>query len=85
VTDKTTSDAVATGSVPAASGARATAANTPMDAARNRRERSVLWVLLVAAFVVILNETIMSVAIKTLQIDLGIDAARPSGSPRPSS
>ncbi|MET0976895.1 MAG: DHA2 family efflux MFS transporter permease subunit [Leifsonia sp.] len=33
-----------------------------------------LWVLLVATFVVILNETIMSVAIKTLQVDLGIDA-----------
>ncbi|MEJ3404684.1 DHA2 family efflux MFS transporter permease subunit [Rathayibacter sp. YIM 133350] len=44
------------------------------DEARATRERGVLWVLLVATFVVILNETIMSVAIKTLQLDLGIDA-----------
>ena len=44
------------------------------QAAAYARDRGVLWVLLVATFVVILNETIMSVAIKTLQVDLGIDA-----------
>nr|WP_236778931.1 MDR family MFS transporter [Agromyces seonyuensis] len=38
-------------------------------------ERRVIWLLLAAAFVVILNETIMGVAIPHLQIDLGIDLA----------
>ena len=80
MTDKTTSDALAAGESSAAlTGSTASTASgisgpTTVDVARNRRERSVLWVLLVAAFVVILNETIMSVAIKTLQVDLGIDA-----------
>jgi DHA2 family lincomycin resistance protein-like MFS transporter len=39
--------------------------------ARNRR---VIWLLLAAAFVVILNETIMSVALRELMIDLDIEA-----------
>ena len=38
------------------------------------RDRSVIGTLLVATFVVILNETIMSVALPTLMIDLSIDA-----------
>ena len=43
---------------------------TPDHAARNRR---VIWLLLAASFVVILNETIMSVALKKLSLDLGVD------------
>ncbi|NYD65513.1 DHA2 family efflux MFS transporter permease subunit [Agromyces atrinae] len=39
--------------------------------ARNNR---VIWLLLAAAFVVILNETIMGVAIPHLKVDLGIDS-----------
>ncbi|MDQ1531423.1 MAG: transporter, family, lincomycin resistance protein [Microbacteriaceae bacterium] len=39
------------------------------------RDRTVIGVLLVAAFVVILNETIMSVAIPVLMKDLSIDAS----------
>lgn len=39
-----------------------------------RRDNLVIWVLLVAAFTVILNETIMSVAIPHLMTDLGITA-----------
>ncbi|MGO4691124.1 MDR family MFS transporter [Glaciibacter sp. 2TAF33] len=38
------------------------------------RNRRVIWLLLAAAFVVILNETIMSVALRELMIDLRIDA-----------
>ncbi len=47
------------------------AAATPDHSVRNRR---VIWLLLAASFVVILNETIMSVAIRELMIDLNIDA-----------
>ncbi|PWC06357.1 DHA2 family efflux MFS transporter permease subunit [Mycetocola zhujimingii] len=43
----------------------------PDHTARNRR---VIWLLLAATFVVILNETIMSVAINELMLDLDIDA-----------
>ncbi|HET9648960.1 MAG TPA: DHA2 family efflux MFS transporter permease subunit [Microlunatus sp.] len=39
-----------------------------------RRDRNIIATLLVATFVVILNETIMSVALPTLMVDLGIDA-----------
>jgi DHA2 family lincomycin resistance protein-like MFS transporter len=39
-----------------------------------RRNSRVIWLLLSAAFVVILNETIMSVALRELMIDLKIDA-----------
>jgi len=40
----------------------------------SKRDRNVIATLLVATFVVILNETIMSVALPTLMIDLQIDA-----------
>ncbi|KQP02015.1 MFS transporter [Leifsonia sp. Leaf264] len=73
VTDKTTADAPAPSDL--ATGHAVGAAETAAErSSRAGRERNVLWVLLVATFVVILNETIMSVAIKTLQLDLGIDA-----------
>jgi MFS transporter, DHA2 family, lincomycin resistance protein len=39
------------------------------------RDRMVLRLLIVSTFVVVLNETIMSVALPTLMIDLGISAA----------
>ncbi|WP_062517336.1 DHA2 family efflux MFS transporter permease subunit [Demequina gelatinilytica] len=39
-----------------------------------RRNTAVIWVLIVAAFVVILNETVMGVAIPHLMEDLGITA-----------
>ena len=39
------------------------------------RDRTVITVLLVAAFVVILNETIMTVAIPVLMKDMSIDAS----------
>ncbi|GAA1343739.1 MDR family MFS transporter [Arthrobacter roseus] len=45
--------------------------NKPDHSARNKR---VIWLLLVSAFVVILNETIMNVAIRELMIDLNITA-----------
>ncbi|SEI98133.1 DHA2 family efflux MFS transporter permease subunit [Demequina mangrovi] len=40
----------------------------------SRRDNAVIWVLIVAAFVVILNETVMSVAIPHLMEDLAISA-----------
>lgn len=43
----------------------------PDHSARNSR---VIWLLLAAAFVVILNETIMGVALRELMLDLDIDA-----------
>ncbi len=43
----------------------------PDHTARNNR---VIWLLLSASFVVILNETIMSVALRELMLDLNIDA-----------
>lgn len=42
--------------------------------ADRRRDNVVIWVLLVAAFTVILNETVMSVAIPHLMVDLDINA-----------
>ncbi len=45
--------------------------NKPDHSARNKR---VIWLLLASAFVVILNETIMNVAIRELMIDLNITA-----------
>ena len=76
MTEKTTHDlgVPQTGSVGATDGAAADDRAVDDQAAAYARDRGVLWVLLVATFVVILNETIMSVAIKTLQVDLGIDA-----------
>jgi len=38
------------------------------------RNRHVIWLLLAASFVVILNETIMNVALRALMIDLHISA-----------
>ena len=50
------------------------------DAALASRDRLVISLLLVSAFVVILNETIMGVALPHLMNDLDIHApARPSG------
>jgi MFS transporter, DHA2 family, lincomycin resistance protein len=47
-------------------------AGAPVDhSARNNR---VIWLLLAASFVVILNETVMAVAIPHLKVDLGIDS-----------
>ena len=40
-----------------------------------QRNRRVIWLLLSASFVVILNETIMSVALRDLMLDLDIEAA----------
>ncbi|WP_353810391.1 DHA2 family efflux MFS transporter permease subunit [Agromyces sp. SYSU T00194] len=47
-------------------------ADAPGDADRAARDSRVIWLLLAAAFVVILNETIMGVAIPHLTTDLGI-------------
>ncbi|MDN4472431.1 MDR family MFS transporter [Demequina zhanjiangensis] len=44
-------------------------------AATARRNTTVIWMLIVAAFTVILNETIMGVAIPHLMTDLGISAS----------
>lgn len=46
------------------------AASSELDA----RNRAVIWLLLAATFVVILNETIMSVALRPLMVDLHVDA-----------
>ncbi len=48
------------------------AVDTPLDS--DAREGRVLWLLLVATFVVILNETIMSVAITDIMRDFHVDA-----------
>ncbi|HEY8317673.1 MAG TPA: DHA2 family efflux MFS transporter permease subunit [Amnibacterium sp.] len=47
----------------------------PVAGKLSARDRTVITVLLVAAFVVILNETIMTVAIPVLMKDLSIDAS----------
>ena len=44
------------------------------DVATRRRNNTVIWVLIISAFTVILNETIMGVAIPHLMTDLGITA-----------
>lgn len=44
----------------------------------------VIWLLLVAAFVAILNETTMGIAIPHLNADLGLPRSSGSGSPAPS-
>ena len=59
----------------APTGATATAAHDPAggdDASTSARDRLVIGLLLVSAFVVILNETIMGVALPRLRDDLGI-------------
>ncbi len=56
---------------PRTSGAPRTGSEQPRIAPRDQR---VIWLLLAATFIVILNETIMSVAIPKLMDDLHIDA-----------
>lgn len=51
------------------------AAETSPVKITSKRDLSVIWLLLGAAFVVILNETIMGVAIPNLVTDLGITIA----------
>ena len=48
-----------------------------------RSSRLLIAVLVVSAFVMILNETIMSVALPTLMVDLAIDAAQARFERRP--
>jgi DHA2 family lincomycin resistance protein-like MFS transporter len=57
---------------PARASAKATATSNTDDAATQARNRVVIGVLIVSAFVVILNETIMGVALPTLDRDLNI-------------
>jgi MFS transporter, DHA2 family, lincomycin resistance protein len=64
---------VGAGEVPA-DGLWADDAPTPADRL-DPRARTVITVLLVSAFVVILNETIMSVALPVLMADLGVSAS----------
>ncbi len=49
-------------------------ADTPTAPDHTARNNRVIWLLLSATFVVILNETIMSVAIRKLMVDLQIEA-----------
>lgn len=49
-------------------------AEAPLSDRIQRRNSRVIWLLLVAAFVVILNETIMGVALPELMVDLHVDA-----------
>ncbi len=48
--------------------------STPLDPETARRNTVVIWVLIVGAFVVILNETVMGVALPHLMEDLDISA-----------
>ena len=50
--------------------------HTDAEALHGARNSRVIWLLLAASFVVILNETIMGVAIPHLVTDLGITAGR---------
>ena len=50
---------------------------TPLPAALPRESRSIIVTLLVAAFVMILNETIMGVALPRLMVDLRHHARAP--------
>ncbi|MBD1321089.1 MDR family MFS transporter [Gordonia hankookensis] len=51
----------------------ATGTSSPTDDRLSRQNLLLIGVLLVASFVVILNETVMSIAIPVLQEDLGVD------------
>ena len=53
-------------------GSTATAENASDGGSLPREHLLVIVTLLVASFVVILNETVMSVAIPVLQVDLGV-------------
>lgn len=44
------------------------------DPIERKRQRRVIWLLVVSAFVLLLNETTMSVAIRPIMTDLGVDA-----------
>ena len=59
----------------------ATAAAEPHTSTRGR-DRIVIATLLVATFVMILNETIMGVALPRLMADLGVGPVSANGSPR---
>ena len=48
----------------------------PHDDRLSRQDLAIIATLIVATFVVILNETVMSVALSVLQIDLGLDPTR---------
>ena len=77
MTSRTGSDAGRTSAPPQADGraaaaGRATAAGAPPSGTLSRQHRIVIAVLMVAAFTVILNETVMSVALPVLQDDLGV-------------
>ncbi|WP_423919289.1 MDR family MFS transporter [Frigoribacterium sp. 2-23] len=68
-TAQATADPTPTGSVPTDS---VRTGDHTVDAATGARNKLVIGLLLVSAFVVILNETIMSVALPSLTRDLGI-------------
>lgn len=70
--DTTVGPATASEVTPSAGGADSHGAVSEADA---RRNRLVIGLLLVSAFVVILNETIMSVALPRLIVDLSVTAA----------
>jgi len=59
---------------PSTAASSAAASSTPLNPESQRRNNAVIWVLIVSAFTVILNETIMGVAIPHLMTDLGITA-----------
>ncbi len=74
VTMEPMSDDLATSRRAPASQASAPGPTPSLDEATSRRNSVVIWVLIVSAFVVILNETIMGVALPHLMDDLGITA-----------
>ncbi len=49
--------------------------SVPLDASMASRNKLVIALLLTSTFVVFLNETIMSVAIPNLMVDLGVTAS----------
>ena len=53
---------------------QATEAQPSAPAKMSRESVTIIATLLVATFVVILNETIMNVALQRLMVDLGVDA-----------
>jgi DHA2 family lincomycin resistance protein-like MFS transporter len=75
VIDNTATDGAATGTIAGASGPAHDAQLENGERSLSPRNRLVITLLLVSAFVVILNETIMGVAIPHLMIDLDINAA----------
>ena len=55
-------------------GGRSRGGHRPAPAKMSRESVTIIATLLVATFVVILNETIMNVALQRLMVDLGVDA-----------